>query len=101
MLIKSTFAELFMMIKDADFWFVEMTFPFLSHRAKVLEMSFQVMKGRPQRKYMDAFKKDIKFAAAQEIDIQDGIKWRKSIRCVCFKKCREKTKEKEDSFCFS
>lgn len=84
------------MIKDSDFWFVEMTFPFLSHRTKVLKMSFQVMKGRPQRKYMDAFKKDIKFGAAQ-----DRIKWRKSIRCVGFKKCGEQTKEKEDSFCFS
>ena len=50
---------------------------------KVLKMELpgKRKRGRPKRRYMDALVEDMKAVGVKEMDTQDRIKWRQSIRC--------------------
>ena len=50
---------------------------------KVLKMELpgKRKRGRPKRRYMDALVEDMKAAGVKEMDTQDRMKWRQSIRC--------------------
>ena len=50
---------------------------------KVLRMELpgKRKRGRPKRRYMDALVEDMKATGVKEMDTQDRMKWRRSIRC--------------------
>ena len=54
---------------------------YVGQRVLKMELPGKRKKGRPKRRYMDALKEDMKAAGVQEMDTQDRMKWRHSIRC--------------------
>ena len=54
---------------------------YIGQRVLKMKLPGQRKRGRPKRRYMDALAEDMKVAGVQEMDTQDRVKWKNSIRC--------------------